>query len=81
MANPIISQTPNVRQTPLLLTKDSFVEDIEIIETERDALFQLAQSILDNKYLAWMIVEGWLTKHNCLIVPDPHDPTMIQSQL
>lgn len=47
---------------------DDFATDIEIMLADRAALEELAQSILANKRLAWIIVSAWLRQNGRLLV-------------
>jgi hypothetical protein len=45
--------------------------DIEILQADSKALDELVDSILENKRLAWMIVDGWLKVNNYVMIhPD-----------
>ena len=43
--------------------------DIEILKDDRECLEQLVQSILDNRRLAWMVVQSWLRKNEYKLLP------------
>lgn len=63
--------------TPLVITGEleahpgdnSQADDLTIIQADRQALTGLVEAILENKRLAWMIVQGWIRAHGYWLVP------------
>ena len=74
MITTILPNIDEVQLTPLLLTPSERDTDFEILFADREALALLVQGILDNKRLAWIVVDSWLKKYGYLLIEaDPEN--------